>query len=110
MSIKYFFDVPVYRINEEQYQKEWGNSPGNRTLQKNKTLYEHEPALGMAAHVALKDQFGGCWQYNQIVGYIKLHTSGLQIRGEFYFTSKPKKSYLNTLHINLLTKLIYLPR
>ena len=28
--------------------------------------------------------FGGMWRYNEIIGYIRLHFLGTQIRGEYY--------------------------
>lgn len=31
-----------------------------------------------------KVNFGGPWQYNEIVGYIRLHFVGSQIRGEYF--------------------------
>jgi hypothetical protein len=35
----------------------------------------------------------GPWQFNEVVGYIRLHLLGSQIRGE-YFSAEKKRSYL----------------
>lgn len=35
-------------------------------------------------------KYGGCWEFNEIIGYIQLHFLGDQIRGE-YFTVDAKK-------------------
>ena len=32
----------------------------------------------------MHDQFGGAWKYNEIIGYIRLHFLGNQIRGEYW--------------------------
>ncbi len=35
-------------------------------------------------------QFGGMWEYNEIIGYIKLYILGSQIRGEYYSVNAKK--------------------
>jgi hypothetical protein len=32
----------------------------------------------------LQKVYGGCWRYNEIVGYIRLHFLGSQVRGEYF--------------------------
>ena len=40
----------------------------------------------------LETFYGGIWNYNEVIGYIRLHFLGGQIRGE-YFGVKAKKIY-----------------
>ncbi len=83
-SWKYFFDVPVYRLSESQYESDWNCSRENATLVSNKEIYSKNPEMEMSAHMALRKSFGGSWRYNEIIGYIRLYLLGLQIRGEYH--------------------------
>jgi hypothetical protein len=82
----YFLDVPVYRLEREKYYSE-------RTEFVDKTMYPDEDArkhyeshydskVRFQDH--LETSFGGCWEYNEIIGYIRLHFLGSQIRGEYF--------------------------
>lgn len=53
-------------------------------------FYQNNPDLRKQNECSLAQQFG-IWEYNHIIGYIKLHLLGTQIRGEYYSTRKPKK-------------------
>lgn len=94
---RYFCDVPVYRVEEDRYLDELirhtekilfpADDPLSATLRERDRLYptENEP---LRAHIAFK--YGGCWQYNEIVGYIRLFFLGSQIRGDYFGISQQR--------------------
>ena len=53
---------------------------------------------------SLSERYGGEWEFNEIVGYIKLHILGNQIRGEYFTTTSNrkvrtrKKQYVQATH------------
>ncbi len=38
----------------------------------------------------LTEKYGGCWQFNEIIGYIKLDFLGSQIRGEYFAVDRKR--------------------
>lgn len=90
-SNEYFFDVPVYRIEERRYYAErdqWidrilfpPNNPYS-SVRREKELQDPKSLVGPRDH--MQRSFDGCWRYNEIIGYIRLHFLGSQIRGEYY--------------------------
>ena len=87
MGCIYFFDLPVYRLSNEAYEKELAG--------------ETDEMLGVArgaksqpesrALTRLDEHFHetyGCWQFNETIGYIRLHFLGGQVRGEYFDVSK----------------------
>ena len=91
----YFFDVPVYQIEEKKYYSErdrWVDQilfPPNdpySSVRREKELQDPRSLVGSRDH--LERSFGGCWRYNEIIGYIRLHFLGSQIRGEYYGVQK----------------------
>jgi hypothetical protein len=76
----FLFDVPVYRLAEDEYYK-----------QREAYVLEHLATAGARSSEAqsafrshLEESYGGPWDYNEIVGYIQLHFLGSQIRGEYF--------------------------
>lgn len=84
--IKYFFDVPVYRLSEQEYNIEQKNHC--------KKLYEQihtridgtkrNPLLTYEKYYEQSSIFRDMWRYNEIIGYIRLHILSSQIRGEYF--------------------------
>ena len=88
---RYFFDVPVYRLPEDKYYREMEQHV-------DRTLFPPEDSLSnslremdisgavdntaLRGHIAKK--YGGCWLFNEIVGYIRLFFLGSQVRGEYF--------------------------
>jgi hypothetical protein len=72
LVVKYFFDVPVYRIPAVQYNRE-RDAYIEANLNQNAGIRDH-----------LWNSYGGCWQFNEIIGYIRLHFVGTQVRGEYF--------------------------
>jgi hypothetical protein len=46
-------------------------------------MFAKDPSIKIDTISWLHRKFGGCWAYNEIIGYIKLHFLGSQIRGEY---------------------------
>jgi hypothetical protein len=44
----------------------------------------------IAARDILQRSYGGCWLYNEIIGYIRLHFLGSQVRGEYFGVNKKR--------------------
>jgi len=47
-------------------------------------FYQKEPKQKNAAENRLRKSYGGSWEYNEIIGYIRLYFFGTQIRGEYW--------------------------
>lgn len=91
MGLKYFFDVPVYRVDEDSYYRnreefiEQTLYPGDSKFSSElRRLHETEPRMAEAARTRLAESYGGAWKFNEIVGYIRLHFLGTQVRGEYH--------------------------
>ena len=96
-GVKYFFDLPVYRLARDQYYrerddhidsvlfpKESPHTPGRRA----RDLADPTINEGIRNHIALS--YGGCWEFNEIIGYIRLHFLGTQVRGEYWSVAKKR--------------------
>lgn len=95
--MKYFFDVPIYRISESQYYRERDAYIEGELFPKDSPYVDVLRAADKAdpsRNVAISDHFrrsyGGCWQFNEIIGYIRLHFLGSQVRGEYYGVNKKR--------------------
>ena len=77
LKTKELFELPVYRLEEEIY---------------NKSLCEHiEKNKPMLASYSRK-KYGGDWQYNEIIGFLRFYVSGKrQIRCEYWQTDAQRK-------------------
>lgn len=73
-GMRYFFDLPVYRIPRGRYYQE-----REAFLSKNSSSNDDS-----AIREHLQRVYGGPWEYNEIIGYIKLHFLGTQVRGEYF--------------------------
>lgn len=89
-----FFDVPMYRLTEDEYiaaferQREKGLGPeGMATLRK---LEQENPDFEARRRELLLDSYGGPWQFNEIVGYIRLVFMGGQVRGHLWMVRKTR--------------------
>ena len=88
---KVFFDVPVYRLAKDEYelqqnefvQKELKQSGGKYAEE----AYRRYPELKVQTESHLWKSYGGCWLFNEIVGFIRLYFFFSEIRGEYWHTS-----------------------
>jgi hypothetical protein len=92
MAVKYFYDLPVYRLSNSAYDNERAHYIDE---------YVKEAFGGLSPlpdHVAnLKQHIGqhfydkyGPWCFNEITGYIRLHFLGSQVRGEYFAPAKKR--------------------
>ena len=75
--MKHFFDVPVYRLSRDRYYQERDSyvdevlfpkdSPDSATL---RAMDAADPTLNAFMRNHLPRSYGGCWEFNEIVGYI----------------------------------------
>jgi hypothetical protein len=79
----YFFDVPIYRLPEAKY-----DSDRHTYIERSMAdlRYEHWPIADQLRSKLWK-QYGGAWQFNEIIGYIRLYFCCNQIRGELWMTN-----------------------
>lgn len=91
MKTTYFIDIPVYRLEKDKYYSQrdayveinlYGKNP--EEIKKNKEFYMNNSDLERASRKRLLNSYGGPWDFNEIVGYIKLFFFGNQIRGELW--------------------------
>lgn len=88
---QHLFDITVYRIPKELYSKQQ-----NDYVKKNIPDYDADELFANVhddktkqkineASYYFKD-FGGGWRYNEIIGYLRIHKFGNQIRAEYWQT------------------------
>lgn len=97
MAHKYFYDLPVYRVAKDQYYKERAEyienvifPPAGKDTSALRKLEAEKPGLNDFLRNYLENSYGGHWEFNEIIGYIKLHFLGTQVRGEYYASSKKR--------------------
>ena len=91
VASRYFFDVPVYRLPEERYYRERDKYIESAIYPEDSPFHEAtrakesaDPNRNIAFRDHLQRTYGGCWRFNEIIGYIRLHFHGSQVRGEYY--------------------------
>lgn len=97
MATRYFYDIPVYRLPEERYYRERdayidgvlfpNDSPFSQSLREKEAA---DPNYNIAMRDHLQRSYGGCWIFNEIIGYIRLHFLGSQVRGEYFAVRKKR--------------------
>lgn len=88
---RYFFDVPVYRLSEERYYRDMAQHiddvlfpPEDQLSNTLRELDRINPNENDALRGHIAKKYGGSWQFNEIVGYIRLFFLGFQVRGEYF--------------------------
>jgi hypothetical protein len=94
---RYLYDIPVYRLPEEQYYRELNEyidgvlvpiGTPNREAMIEELRQDPEKDVSFRDHMVRS--YGGMWRYNEIVAYIRLHFLGSQVRGEYYAVNKKR--------------------
>lgn len=95
VATRYFYDIPVYRLPEERYYRERDeyiddvlfpkDSPYSQSLREREAA---DPNCNIAIRDHLQRSYGGCWRFNEIIGYIRLHFLSSQVRGEYFAVRK----------------------
>lgn len=77
LKTKDLFELPVYRLEEDKY---------------NQLLCEHIDNKSPMSVEHSRKSFGGDWQYNEIIGFLRFYVSGKrQIRCEYWETDAKSK-------------------
>lgn len=91
MPVRYFLDLPVYRITEDRYYSDRAACvdrilfpPGASYSEQRRAAEKKNPDSLADIKDHFEKAYGGCWRYNEIIGYIRLHFLGSQVRGEYY--------------------------
>lgn len=110
MTSRYFYDIPVYRVPEERYYRECNEyiegviypkgSPHNEAMRSKEAA---DPNCNISIRDHLQGSYGGCWQFNEIIGYIRLHFLGSQVRGEYFAVKRRRVVRTRTKTIEYLT-------
>jgi hypothetical protein len=97
MACHYFYDLPVYRLSSDAYCAVRAKhidkvvfrlgTPDEAALQHRERL---NPRVNDGFRDHLQHTYGGCWVFNEIIGYIRLHFLGAQVRGEYFAVAKKR--------------------
>lgn len=86
----YFFIIPVYRLSQDDYLAQMAEEKNKVFTPEKETFLENNPNYKILAEEAFIKSYGGKWEFNEILGYIKLHILGTQVRGEYYENDKKR--------------------
>lgn len=88
----YFLLLPVYRLDQKKYYAELEADFEKQCSQAwDEQFRQSNPALVAGWKSRHHDSYGGNWEFNEIVGYIKLYFMGTQVRGEYWSTIPKRK-------------------
>lgn len=97
MPRRHFFDLPVYRLPRDTYYQEREKfvddaiyQTGQAIESKLREMEKKDPSCHSSARHRLQLSYGGCWEFNEIIGYIRLHFLGSQVRGEYFSVAKQR--------------------
>jgi hypothetical protein len=85
MSVRYFFDIPIYRCPIEKHTTEMDKEKQrllNLGLQGWGELLE---SYASRLEAFFDSSLWYPWRFNEIVGWVRLYALGSQIRGEWWF-------------------------
>lgn len=104
--LKYFFDVAVYRLSDQEYDIEQKNH-SKKLFEQMHTRIDGSKRNTLVTYEKYYEKssiYHDMWRYNEIIGYIRLHSLGTQIRGEFFqhkskrIVKTRKKSFIYITH------------
>jgi hypothetical protein len=108
--MKYFFDLPVYRLQEDDYYRQRDADidkalypPGASYSEEMRAREKANPQSFVSVRHHLTESYGGGWLFNEIIGYIRLHFLGGQIRGEYYSVDRRRIVKTRTRQFSQLT-------
>jgi hypothetical protein len=81
-QVRYFFDLPVYRLPESDYVEDQDRYVEEQIDRAGGTTRDADIQRGIREHA--RKSYGGPWRYNEVIGYIRLHFLGSQIRGDYF--------------------------
>ena len=88
----YLYDLPIYRLGSSTYHDDM-NARIQRTLDPWRQITGNEPPRDVADRASQSQyEMFGPWEFNEIIGYIRLHVLGSQVRGEHFSAEKTRNS------------------
>ena len=97
MACRYFYDLPAYRLASDAYYAARDRHidevifrPGTRDEAALRQQEKRNPRVNDGFRDHLQRAYGGCWEYNEIIGYIRLHFLGAQVRGEYFAVARKR--------------------
>jgi len=85
----HFLEIPIYRISQVEFAKQY-----DRDVTKHVELLVNETPLSSDQIDKIRGiyakEYGGPWQYNQAVGWLRLFVLGSQIRGDLWMSSRER--------------------
>ena len=97
MSPRPFYDLPVYRLPRDAYYEAREKyidhmlfPPDDPLTAELRARDNADPKSNAVLRHHLQRSYGGCWEFNEAIGYIRLHFLGTQVRGEYFAVSRKK--------------------
>jgi hypothetical protein len=90
---RYFFEVPVYRLTEGDYQEQrekwvkariYSAEKSEHYLSVKRSFHEKHPDKLLEEHSHGRKRYGGDWRYNEIIGFIRLWFQGTRVGCDYY--------------------------
>lgn len=82
-----FFELPIYRVTKEKYYKDMDEYIQNKFAKLNdfhREYYKNNLSKLADWKHACREEYGSIWEYNDVIGYIKLYFSGSQVRADHW--------------------------
>lgn len=110
MPVRYFLDLPVYRITEDRYYSDRAAfvdrilfPPDVPYSEQRRADEKKNPSSLVGVRDHFEKAYGGCWRYNEVIGYIRLHFLGSQVRGEYYGVNRRRIVRTRTRQLEYMT-------
>lgn len=88
----FFLVLPVYRLGEDEYYADFAAHFEKQCSEIwDDGFRQQSPSLVNDWRSHHQVSYGGGWEFNEIVGYIKLYFMGTQVRGEYWSTIPKRK-------------------
>jgi hypothetical protein len=82
-----FFELPIYRTSEEEFYREVQKFIDKQFSNLNdfsKDFLQNNSEEKLGWEQGQRKEYGSIWEYNDIIGYIKLFFYGTQVRGGYW--------------------------
>lgn len=104
MSNQYIFDLPIYRKTKDDFDAEIETHIAKRI----EWIISHDPEQRPLGHeVVLRvrhsiiAEFGGTWQFNQIVGWLRLYVEGNTVGCHLWWVDRRINRRMRNKHLYL---------
>lgn len=92
-AMRPFFDIPVYRLSQEQYDVEFARYEARLDAMPGRIAYDDMDEQ-QAQRARRQESFGGVWIFNEVVGYVRPYFLGSQVRAHLFMAGD--KRYVRT--------------